>query len=259
MINTQTGIRTFNSTNYTTTGNLSTTNATITNLKVQQGLNMNLTIQKRSDIVHPVDTPLYRKFVLTTGSAITVVTLSNVDGLFINMTAQFDILIPTTTIVAINKTTNQITFNNAVTVTNGQVVILYKPTLTTLDLDYITLQGMTITITPYTLQLIANATVQPYNAVWYTGLTFVNIPTDNNCIYEFNFIIYTPNCTNAKQLSFSSSTIKINGISYNVNGYNSLSIAPITINYILQNIKILSGSTSSTSQTYTIITTIQGI
>ncbi len=59
-------------------------------------------------------------------------------------------------------------------------------------------------------------------------------------------------------LSISSSTISINGINYPVNGYNNLTIGPTNITYILQNLKILSGTTSA-NQTYTIITTIQGI
>jgi hypothetical protein len=75
-------------------------------------------------------------------------------------------------------------------------------------------------------------------------------------VYEFNFIICAPN--NTKTLSFSSGTISINGTSYPVNGYNNLSIGPTNITYILQTIKILSGTTSA-NQTYTIITTIQGI
>ncbi len=58
MINTQTGIRTFNSSNYTTTGNLSATTASITTLNAVNSTNTNLTIQKRSDVVHPVVTPL---------------------------------------------------------------------------------------------------------------------------------------------------------------------------------------------------------
>jgi hypothetical protein len=196
-----------------------------------------------------VVTPLFRKFVLITGTSISFATLSNVDGLIIGMTA-YGTGIAGPLITAINTTTNQVTFSATVTVTYGQLITFYSSTLEVLALDYLTLQGMTLTITPYVL------TTVPQVVVWYTGLSFVNIPTDNTCVYEFNFIICAPN--NTKTLSFSSGTISINGTSYPVNGYNNLSIGPTNITYILQTIKILSGTTSA-NQTYTIITTIQGI
>ena len=153
-------------------------------------------------------------------------------------------------ITAINTATNLVSFSSITGggVSIGCIITFYTPTsLGVLALDYLTLSGMTLTITPYTISSVP---------IWYTGLSFVNIPTDNSCFYEFNFIIYAP--YNTKTLSFSSSTISINGTSYTVNGYNNLKIGPTTITYILQTIKIISG-VSSSSQTYKVFTTIQGI
>ena len=58
-----TGIRTFNNNNYTATGNLNASTATITNLTTTNSSSNYLTIQKRADVVHPVNVPMYRKFI----------------------------------------------------------------------------------------------------------------------------------------------------------------------------------------------------
>ena len=249
MINTQTGIKTFTSSNYTTTGNLSAATAAVTTLNAVNSNNTNLTIQKRSDVVHPVDTPLYRKFTtLATGSGY-VLQLANLNNLVVGMAVTGTGIAANSTISAISTLgDNRITINNVATnISTGQIVTFYSSTLGVLALDYATLQGMTLTITPYTISSVP---------VWYTGLSFVNIPTDNTCVYEFNFIIYAP--YNTKTLSFSNATMSINGNSYPVNGYNNLIIGPTTITYILQTIKMISGLTSA-NQTYTILTTIQGL
>ena len=244
-----TGIRTFTNNNYTTTGNLNATTATITNLTVTNSSNTYLTIQKRADIVHPVQVPMFRR-VITLLNGSTGLYLNSVDGLYVGMPATGQSMTITGNITAINTITNLVSFSS-VTGSGayiGGIITFYTPTsLGVLALDYLTLSGMTLTITPYTISSVP---------IWYTGLSFVNIPTDNSCFYEFNFIIYAP--YNTKTLSFSSSTISINGTSYTLNGYNNLNIGPTTITYILQTIKIISGTTSS-SQTYSVFTTIQGI
>ena len=58
-----TGIRTFTNSNYTTTGNLNASTATINNLTITNSTNTYLTIAKRADVVHPVQVPMYRKFI----------------------------------------------------------------------------------------------------------------------------------------------------------------------------------------------------
>lgn len=250
MINTQTGIKTLTSTNYTTTGNLNATTAAVETLNAVNSNNTYLTIQKRSDIVHPVETPLYRKFTtLSTGTGY-VLQLSNLNNLVVGMAITGSGIAANSVITAISTLgDNRITINNTATnISVGQIVTFYSSILGVLALDYATLQGMTLTITPYTISSVP---------VWYTGLSFVNIPTDNTCVYEFNFIIYAP--YNTKTLSFSNTTISINGTSYPVNGYNNLIIGPTTITYLLQTIKIISGFTSAANQTYTILTTIQGL
>ena len=57
------GIRTFTNNNYTTTGNLNATTATITNLTVTNSSNTYLTITKRADIVHPMQVPMFRRVI----------------------------------------------------------------------------------------------------------------------------------------------------------------------------------------------------
>ena len=241
------GIRTFNNSNYTTTGNLNATTATINNLTVTNSSNTYLTIAKRADVVYPVQTQMFRKFItLLNGSS--GVYLSDISGLVVGMVPASQGVTITGNITAINTTTNLVSFSNISGASIGFLITFYTPTnLGVLALDYNTLTGMTLTITPYTIASVP---------IWYTGISFVNIPTDNSCIYEFNFIIFAP--YNTKTLSFSNSTISINGTSYTLNGYNNLNIGPTTITYILQTIKIISG-TSSSSQTYSVFTTIQGL
>ena len=242
-----TGIRTFTNNNYTATGNLNATTATINNLTVTNSSSTYLTIQKRADVVNPITTPMFRKFITALNGS-TGVYLADISGLVVGMVPTGSLLTITGNITAINTTTNLVSFSSITGATVGGLITFYTTTnLGVLALDYNTLTGMTMTITPYTIASVP---------IWYTGISFVNIPTDNSCMYEFNFIIFAP--ANTKTLSFSNSTISINGTSYTLNGYNNLSIGPTTITYILQTIKIISGNTSS-AQTYSIFTTIQGL
>ena len=238
-----TGIRTFTNSNYTTTGNLNASTATINNFTITNSTNTYLTIAKRCDVVNPVQVPMFRKFITgLNGSA--GVYVSDTIGLYVGMTAVGQGISITGNITAINTTTNLVSFSYITGTSIGFLITFYTPTnLGGLALDYNTMTGMTLTITPYTISSVP---------IWYTGISFVNIPTDNSCVYEFNFIIFAPN--NTKTLSFSNSTISINGTGYTLN----LNIGPTNITYILQTIKIISGTTSS-SQTYSIFTTIQGL
>ena len=247
-----TGIRTFNNNNYTATGNLNASTATITNLTTTNSSSNYLTIQKRADVIHPVNVPMYRKFITGLYGG-TGVYLSDVSGIVITTMSAVGsgITIGGGSVVSVNPTTNLVTFGSITGATVGGLICFYNlSNLGVLAIDYNTLKGMTLTITPF-----INSTVNS-TPIWYTGISFVNIPTDNNCVYEFNFIIFAP--YNTKTLTFSNSTISINGTSYSLNGYNNLTIGPSTITYILQTFKIISGTTS-TSQTYSIFTTVQGI
>ena len=119
---------------------------------------------------------------------------------------------------------------------------------TNLIIDFNFITSLNISISPMTYSGIPR---------WYNTVIFRNIPSTNNTTYTFNFIIYAP--ANTKTLLFNQPLINVNLSNYTNNGYLNLTITQTNISYIYQTIKIISGSTDSTTQTYSVFSTCTGI